>query len=319
MSREHPARNLFAESVLATIEVECSHEGCSKMIAVGSKAQHEEECEYKVVLCKFHLLGCSWTGLKSQVAAHKKECSIKQMSPRRILKLVQEKEEAKKLEAANSRSNFEKGGRKVLDLLSARVHDIVVRDVLLEKDEICDEVCSKTFMALGLAWEVIMTKNPKNPNQAAVEIRMVSSLRKKLRVSFFIVKGPYVSFDIAPSVHNAEFDKDDYHYTRDSAHSQLCPLNVDEETSRKLLEEESIHLRIGFVDRSRGISSRFSNHHCDEESSSNDDETESGSLEDDYHTVYSPNRSVDDMTDSEDDIDYYYSPSDSTEVSLLFR
>ncbi len=46
----------------------------------------------------------------------------------------------------------------VCRLLSSRCKDIQMRDVVLERDSICEETCSKTFTALGLAWEVIMSK-----------------------------------------------------------------------------------------------------------------------------------------------------------------
>lgn len=245
----------------------------------GERKEHEAGCSAKPTVCKYAPIGCVWKGTVASLVEHKKECEVRKMSAKKILKLVTAAKEA------NTFSKGDRGGKKVLELLSSRVRDIAIRDVLLEKDEQGSEVCSNTFMALGYAWEVVLEKNSKG--NAVLCMRMVSSLRRKLRVTFFILRGPFVESNIPPSVHTVDFKR----LARGNHHSHQCVLPVDEDTSEALLDLQSLHLRIGFVDRSRGVSRWFSNQTYVEDE---EDDDSTGSDQDSYYSSFDEEHDHDD-------------------------
>lgn len=315
LSRDSPSRNIFAETVLSTVVVPCTNPGCSEKLPFGKLQEHTDRlCGFRPAVCKFKPIGCDWSGIFSKCADHESSCEIRKMSAKKILKLVTEREQKRKSTGGN-KDMLKDGKEQITKLLSSRARDIVIRDVLLEKDDLCDEICSKTFMALGFAWEVVLTKD-KATKRPSVNIRLVSSLRRKLNLTFFILKGPYVNFDIPPSVHSADFKKKDRHQ---NCH---CVLPTDEETSRQLLDQESLHLRIGFVDRSRGVSRWFSNQHQPTGSS----DSESSDTDGDYGDDYEDDESVDDegYSYSDDSDSYALSvieedlPSDVDEVEYFY-
>jgi hypothetical protein len=274
LSRDHPSRNRFAENILATVEVECANEGCAMKVPFGKLKEHEENlCGFRKASCKFTRLGCEWTGIHANLAEHEKSCPIRGKNAKSILKLLQERDQKKKIEeTASIAASIDEGSVKVCKLLSSRAREIVIKDVVLERDEVCDEVCSKTFMALGFAWEVILTKE-KVTKKPALNMRLISGLRRKLPVTFFILPGPFVELKIPPSIYSAEFRKRRNHHN-----NHVCVLQVSEEVSKVLSDAETLHLRIGFLDRSRGISRWFSSQ--DRRYDSDDGSTSSSSSED---------------------------------------
>lgn len=252
MSRDNPSRNRFAENILSSVYVPCSNAGCTEKVSFGKLKSHmKEKCGLRKAVCKFALIGCDWTGVQSQLKDHEKECPIKSKSPKKILKIVKAMK-AKELEDRQVELDARKVESEIVKMMSSRVRDVVIRDVHLEKDEVCDEICSKTFMALGYAWEVLLEKE-KATKKPAIKIRIVSSLRRKLPVSFFILPGPFMQMNVRPMLTHIDFKPRSRHQ------DVVCVYSVDEETTKRLLETESLHIRIGFVDRSRGVSHWFSN------------------------------------------------------------
>merc|ERR1712150_44462 len=89
LSREHSSRNRFAETVLASLQVTCSHEGCGAILKFPDQKEHEEkDCEHRPAKCKFHQLGCTWSGKEKGRKLHQKICPIRNETPRKLLKNV---------------------------------------------------------------------------------------------------------------------------------------------------------------------------------------------------------------------------------------
>jgi hypothetical protein len=299
MSRDHPSRNLFAESVLANVYVICSNEGCNQKLAFGKLKEHTEKiCKFRPASCVYSILGCSWKGIHADLEEHENNCELKNMKGKKIVNLLKERENESKKKVETQRIAINQESQtKVVDLLSSRARDIVIRDVVLEKDELCDVICSKTFMALGYAWEVVLHRD-RATKKPSINIRMVSMVRRKLSITFFVLKGPYVEFDIPPVIQSADFKKR-------SQSQQNCHLvlDTDEETTKRIIEGEQLHLRIGFVDKSRGVSRFFTNQNeddvidlsseSDDSEDEEDEENENGFLvhdeedSDDYDDEYS--------------------------------
>eukprot|EP00475_Leptophrys_vorax_P000680 TRINITY_DN10384_c0_g2_i1.p1 TRINITY_DN10384_c0_g2~~TRINITY_DN10384_c0_g2_i1.p1 ORF type:complete len:490 (-),score=129.06 TRINITY_DN10384_c0_g2_i1:1155-2624(-) len=294
MSADQPNRNLFAESVLANVQVTCSNAGCSDKLLFGKLKEHVEKlCEYRPALCKYSILACNWRGIHRDLAEHEENCEIRNMKGKKLVKLMKENDSKKKGESLKQMSAQE-AQTKVVQLLSSRARDIVIRDVMLEKDDLCDVICSKTFMALGYAWEVILNRD-RASKKPSLNIRMISMGRRKLKLTFFVLKGPYVELDIPPAIANAEFKKRSGQSVHQSCH---CILQTDEDTSKRILEGETLHLRIGFVDQSRGVSRWFTNQNDEPRDYSSDEDDEFEDEEDRHHH----RRHYHHHDDSEDDV-----------------
>jgi len=242
LSRERPHRNRFAEVVLARLMVSCSNEGCQARVEFANVQKHEKEsCGFRKVICKYQPLGCDWVGIFNKKRPHEKNCPIRVKSVKHILKRVRQRSvdqanEFKKVEDSLSAQ------RQVCKLLTSRCKDIHIRDVVLEKDVICDEFCSKTFTAVGLAWEAILCK-PTDP-KFGLFLRVVSSVKRKTSIQVFILPGPNFEMDLPPSIYKVVIKKK-------STQSQLLELPITKEQGAPLYERD-MNLRIGFIDISRG-------------------------------------------------------------------
>jgi len=178
LSRDRPHRNRFAEIVISRLIVTCANEGCGTRIEFANIQQHEKQtCVFRKVKCKFQPIGCDWVGIAKEKRPHEKSCSIRTKSPKHILKRVIQRNIEKQNEFKKTEDSLVTQ-KQVCKLLASRCKDIHIRDVILEKDTVCDEFCSKTFTAVGLAWEAILSK----PTDAkfGLTLRAVSSIKKKI-------------------------------------------------------------------------------------------------------------------------------------------
>jgi len=155
--------------------------------------------------------------------------------------------------------------KEVCNFLSKRCRDIVFRDVVLEKDVISSEMCSKTFTALGAIWECVL--NPKEgkeetstpTNVVSIFLRVVCPNKRSISFAAIVLPGPDLApaTPLRPSVHRAKFKK--------SKNKQSSPpfiLPFDKDHVDRIYELEKINFRIGLVDFSsyRASSSFFSGH-----------------------------------------------------------
>jgi hypothetical protein len=224
--------------------VPCNNPGCKDRVEFASAVKHEKElCGYRQTSCKFQPLGCDWTGLAHKLPTHEKECEIRNKKPSKLLKRVLKRNAVKQVELKKVEDSAS-AQRDVCKLLSARCKEIAIRDVVLERDTLCEETCSKTFTALGLAWEAVLTKSTEP--KLGIRLRIVSALKRKLQLQVFILSGANFEMELPATVHKLI-------YRRKTRVSGVLELGVTPEQATALYErQESINLRIGFVDQSRG-------------------------------------------------------------------
>jgi len=75
MDRHKPIRCRMAEKTLSLRMVHCRYDGCGKSVLFANLKDHEaNECDYKPIQCKFHLLGCQWKGLRRDLTKHESKC-----------------------------------------------------------------------------------------------------------------------------------------------------------------------------------------------------------------------------------------------------
>eukprot|EP00466_Bigelowiella_natans_P015118 jgi/Bigna1/126423/aug1.2_g1131 len=137
LSRERLYRNRFAEAVLSSLMVPCKNKGCKEIVQYGNLKSHHLRCGFRKLRCKYHPLGCSWEGIFNNLKAHQKNCPLKKARARDILKNVisRSKQEESKHVMEHSKLLAQKS---VCELLSSHCGNICIRDVVIEKDDICD-------------------------------------------------------------------------------------------------------------------------------------------------------------------------------------
>jgi len=152
--------------------------------------------------------------------------------------------------------------KEVCNLLTKRCRDLVFRDVMLEKDVISSELCSKTFTALGALWECVL--NPRETKEGtlnagvSVFLRVVCPNKRSINFAAVVLPGPDLSsFPLRPSVHRAKLRK-----SKNKQSTYPFPLPFEKDQVERIYELEKINLRIALIDFSnyRAASSFFSGH-----------------------------------------------------------
>ena len=90
MNRHQPIRCRMAEKTLSLRMVSCRYDGCGKSVLFANLKDHEiNECDYKPIQCKFHLLGCQWEGVRRDLPKHESKCG-KTITADESLRIAQE-------------------------------------------------------------------------------------------------------------------------------------------------------------------------------------------------------------------------------------
>jgi len=279
LDRDRPTRNRFAESVVASLIVPCPNEGCDQKLKFANVKTHRiNECGFHKTECKFSSLGCDWQGFEKDKRQHQKQCVIRVCTPSTLLKKVKERNKQK--EGENKKlEEIATSHKEVCNFLTKRCRDLIFRDVVLEKDVITSEMCSKTFTALGAIWECVL--NPREekdgtatPSQTvSVFLRVVCPNKRAINLAVIILPGPDLASAVAlrPSIHRAKLRK--------SKNKQSTPpflLPFDKENVDRIYEMDKINFRIGLIDFSSGRASTsfFSGHGSTGGSESDTDVTE---------------------------------------------
>jgi hypothetical protein len=198
MSRDVPSRNRFAEVVLGALKVPCSHIGCKITLKFSDIKEHEaKECQHRPAICKWEPLGCDWKGVQHEQKGHHKACGLRMAKAKTILANVQARDAKKETEKQQLEEKF-KIQTQICQMLSHRCRDMVVRDVVLEKDALTGEMCSKAFTAMGLAMEIITDWGEKTVN---LQFRVVNNIKSKLSLEVVVLAGPGLLFPLAGSLH----------------------------------------------------------------------------------------------------------------------
>jgi len=117
-----------------------------------------------------------------------------------------------------------------------------VKDVVIEKDQLCDEYCSKPFTAFDLAFDVVLTK--QDDPRVGVFLRFINPMKRKTTLQIFILPGPNLEMDLSPTIQKVTMK-------RKSSHSSIIELPLTKEQISVFYERE-LNLRMGFADVSRG-------------------------------------------------------------------
>eukprot|EP00455_Lapot_gusevi_P040898 TRINITY_DN4680_c0_g1_i10.p1 TRINITY_DN4680_c0_g1~~TRINITY_DN4680_c0_g1_i10.p1 ORF type:complete len:209 (-),score=26.56 TRINITY_DN4680_c0_g1_i10:37-663(-) len=193
--------------------------------------------------------------------------------------------------------------------LEKRCRNIVIKDILIERDEICQENSSKTFTAFGYAFQILLEKNDSEPKQSGLVIRLCDSVKHKMTLTVFILRGPQLQVPLVPSLHKVVFK-------RKTRKSEFLPLPLTPREGDSLWDLQALHLRVGFVDMSRGrVSHDFTSQHVAESDESSDTDSDhghpiyysdDGSSSDDNHSLdmyhHHDHDDEDDESDDEDDV-----------------
>lgn len=305
LSRENPSRNRIAEMVLSSVMVDCNNVGCTMRHKFADAEKHEkEECGFRAACCKWEPLGCDWKGVHNDLAAHEQSCKIKDKSAKKLLKLCVKREEqtAERVKAMEAKYTQQSA---VMALLSGRCRDIVMRDVHIETDGLTGVRCSKTFTALGMAWELVLETPAcacqpdagSAPQRVGIHLRVVSTVKRKLILKVAVLKAPGLLDELPPSIHKLTFKR-----RKKKSETMYLPFETDRVET--VLSTDMLSFRIGLVDVSNGRVSRgFTSlneggAHAHSDSSSSDLEGHSYDEEDDYDI------DIDEDDDSPSELEY---------------
>jgi len=244
------------------------------------------------------------------------------------LKRVLERTTQQKAEERRKRQEVQSHLR-IAELLSSRCRDIIIKEVVIERDSICDVIASKPFKAFGatMCLELETGSPPSSSAQASDPTAPVTSFNdttacannnpaptttttnektvglvltqrsrrgKRMRLTAFLLKGPDSEIaNFTPVILPVQF-------SRSKRVSDMFPLPLTQSQAKDMFEMGSLTVRIGLIDRRRGVSRAFSNDASARGGDDNDDDSYSSSSDDD-----------DDGMGSEDpDLHYYSTSSD---------
>ncbi|XP_063900871.1 zinc finger TRAF-type-containing protein 1-B-like isoform X2 [Zophobas morio] len=250
MSRLHPSRNTIAESARDQLPIACPNSGCTEILTYNSVKQHaEQECLFRTVNCQYDKLGCSWKDVVSKKETHETECEFQNMLGKDILSHVKLKEDSQK-EAETETKAAAELCKRIMDLLSCRCRQVIVRDVRLERDAYDHTICSTPFSGLGEKFVVRVRKKSRS-RPLGLQVERIDRLSlNRLPLNIVIMKGPSLALDLLPSIHKCYF-KANVHRSR------LLPLPLNEAEGKRFIECHQIHLRLIFIDQRAGLERRF--------------------------------------------------------------
>jgi len=271
------------------------------------------ECGFRKTVCKFNPLGCDWGGLAKEKRPHEKECPIRKRGVKFLLKKVEErnKQKAEEKKKLDEQAAAEK---EVSSILGKRCRDIVFRDVLLERDVLSSEMCSKTFSALGFIWECVLQPRPKpedakNESQSSASnqtvnifLRVVCSIKRPISFAMVVLPGPDLASttNLRPTVHRTRLKR--------SKHKKVTPpfvLPFEKDQVDRVYEMDKINLRLGLIDLSnhRPSSSFFSGQTTGSPSDSDSDSMYSDADEDGLSIEITDDEDSEELVSGEED--YY--------------
>jgi len=168
-----------------------------------------------------------------------------------------------------------------------------IKDIVIEKDQLCDEYCSKPFTACDLAFDVVLTK----PDDAkfGVYLRFINPIKRKTTLQIFILPGPNLEMELSPTLQKVTMK-------RKSSHSSVIDLPLTKEQASVFYDHRELNLRMGFADVSRGrMLSTFTTVAQPGESTSSDSDVDIDGYSDVDVDPYSSETSSEvDYTDDED-------------------
>lgn len=311
LNRDKPHRNRFAESCLAKLLMPCTNHGCKQLIQFSQLSSHcNELCDYRIVKCKYELLGCKWNDIPLLYKQHIKQCAIKSQPIKQLLHNVTELH-AQYNELQQQQLRSYESQVQLSKILRKRCRNMEIRDILVERDGLDNNIrCSKIFKCIGLAWEVYITtqshNKPQNKNNHTIDtikihFKIISNIKHKTTIELFVLNGPGLDVQFNPTLRRIIFRKK----------VKLCEpflLPCTPEQANDIYNMDSVNLRVGFLDVSAGrVKSSFTtlNRTVHDDSDSSDDSDDSVCEHEIVHLPYNTIHPDTMDDDTLDEIDLY--------------
>jgi len=254
LSVDHPSRNRFAELVKADLRVPCNQPGCNEQVRFSDLPMHmEQSCGFRQTICIYQPLGCNWRGIANLNAQHENECPIKSYSAKKVLQLVKARNE----EHEEDKRAIERRGatyQHLCHMLSRKCRDMTIRDLIIEQQPSGSKV-TNVFTACNIRWEVYLDSLDEGASpEVKIHLRIVDSIRHKVTVEVFCLRGPSLGYDFTPVLRRVSFKAG-------VTQSESFPLPFTPEEARDVHNLSAVGLRLGFVDVTPGvISASFTTH-----------------------------------------------------------
>jgi hypothetical protein len=249
LNRERPTRNRFAELILSQLLVPCSNSQCTQQVRYSELNNHiRNECGMRKVVCKHYLINCDWSGRANQAFQHESNCEyrVNESTLSRVkARHEQVINEQKKQQHTTNTQVY------VTKMLQKRVRDITLRDIVIERCNLTNYMVTKVFKAVGIAWEVYLDipkskSNGELQGEVRMHLKIVSKLKRRTTIELFVLGGPTLDIgDFAPALRRVIFKP----HVKES---EPFPLALTAEQAKSICCRDSVHLRIGFLDVSRG-------------------------------------------------------------------
>ena len=274
----NPVRNLVVEQTISRLRVACPHKDCEAVLTRGTVAAHAAtECRYRHACCKYAVLGCKWEGLHAQLGRHEAKCKRGSLPGSKLLKKAKKHAEAAEARHAAELAEARRSDR-IVGALSGRCTDAAFVDLTLhttsQHEHVADtpaHLAAATFHALGLKWKLytLCTRAPP-PGDAdadpiakySVVVQLKEPTTKDVPVDFFVLRSPATDPRLQPACASHTFHRRGSRHREGGDAPQVGrdandPLTIAAGPLADALSQgETLHLRLGMVDRTPGRAAR---------------------------------------------------------------
>ncbi|XP_055521333.1 zinc finger TRAF-type-containing protein 1 isoform X2 [Leucoraja erinacea] len=239
ISKSLCCRNLAVEKAVSELPSECGF--CLKQFPRSILERHQkEDCQDRVMQCKYKRIGCPWQGPFHELTAHEGECGHPAKTGNELMEILDEMDQnhKKEMQLYNSIFNllsFEKIGYTEVQFRPYRTDDFITR-LYYE---------TPRFTVLNQTWvlKARVNDSERNPNLSckrtlSFQLILKSKVNSPMECSFLLLKGPYDDVKINPVIYHFAF-------TNESNETDYLPLPIiDSVECNKLLAAKNINLRL---------------------------------------------------------------------------
>ncbi|XP_051872777.1 zinc finger TRAF-type-containing protein 1 isoform X2 [Pristis pectinata] len=239
ISKSLCCRNLAVEKAVSELPSECGF--CLKQFPRSILERHQkEDCQDRVMQCKYKRIGCPWQGPFHELTAHEGECGHPTKTGNELMEILDEMDQnhKKEMQLYNSIFNllsFEKIGYTEVQFRPYRTDDFITR-LYYE---------TPRFTVLNQTWvlKARVNDSERNPNLSckrtlSFQLILKSKVNSPMECSFLLLKGPYDDVKINPVIYHFAF-------TNESNETDYLPLPIiDSVECNKLLAAKNINLRL---------------------------------------------------------------------------
>ncbi|XP_072110389.1 zinc finger TRAF-type-containing protein 1 isoform X2 [Mobula birostris] len=239
ISKSLCCRNLAVEKAVSELPSDCGF--CLKQFPRSILERHQkEDCQDRVMQCKYKRIGCPWQGPYHELTAHEGECGHPTKTGNELMEILDEMDQnhKKEMQLYNSIFNllsFEKIGYTEVQFRPYRTDDFITR-LYYE---------TPRFTVLNQTWvlKARVNDSERNPNLSckrtlSFQLILKSKVNSPMECSFLLLKGPYDDVKINPVIYHFAF-------TNETNETDYLPLPIiDSVECNKLLAAKNINLRL---------------------------------------------------------------------------